>query len=125
MVIPRAIVRDVRSGEEAGRLFSLMLLVLGVSPILAPLLGSLFLDCGLPWQADFWFLAAFGIACLVMIVFFLEETHTPDRRKGGGIGAAFLNYGRLLMDGRYLTSVLIGAFSQAAVFAYLAGSSFI
>jgi DHA1 family bicyclomycin/chloramphenicol resistance-like MFS transporter len=116
MVIPRAVVRDVRSGEEAARLFALMLLVLGVSPILAPLLGSLLLTW-LPWQADFWFLAGFGLCCLTMTVFFLEETNPPFRRTSGGIGKAFRSYGRLLVDRWFMTTVLIGGFSQAVVFA--------
>jgi DHA1 family bicyclomycin/chloramphenicol resistance-like MFS transporter len=124
MVIPRAIVRDLRSGEEAARLFALMLLVLGVSPILAPLLGSLLLRW-LPWQAAFWFLAVFGLACLSMIVIFLEETNTPERRTGGGLGQAFRNYARLLTDPRFIITVLVGGFSQALVFAYLAGSPFV
>ncbi len=124
MVIPRAIVRDLRSGEDAARLFALMLLVLGVSPILAPMLGSILLRW-LPWQAAFWFLAIFGIACLAMIVTLLEETNPPERRTGGGVGMAFRNYGKLLMDRWFVITVLVGGFSQAVVFAYLAGSPFI
>ena len=125
MVIPRAIVRDLRSGEDAARLFALMLLVLGVSPILAPLLGSLLLDWGLPWQAPFWFLTAFGVSCLVLIVFLLEETNPPERRSAGGVGMAFRNYGSLLVDRRFVVTALVGGFSQAVVFAYLAGSPFV
>jgi DHA1 family bicyclomycin/chloramphenicol resistance-like MFS transporter len=124
MVIPRAIVRDLRSGEEAARLFALMLLVLGVSPILAPLLGSLLLAY-LPWQAAFWFLGGFGLCCIALILFLLEETHPPDRRQGVGLVSAFMAYRGLLGDRGFLLTVLVGGCSQAVVFAYLAGSPFI
>lgn len=124
MVIARAIVRDLRSGEEAARLFALMMLVLGVSPILAPLIGSLLLSY-LPWQASFWFLAGAGLCCLGVITLLLEETHPPSRRTTGGLGEAFVTYGRLLRDRSFVLTVLIGGASQAVVFAYLAGSPFV
>jgi MFS transporter, DHA1 family, multidrug resistance protein len=124
MVIPRAIVRDLRSGEEAARLFALMLLVLGVSPILAPLVGSLLL-VWLPWQAAFWFLTLLGLFGLFVTVFLVEETNPPHRRTSGGIGESFGTYGRLLGDRQFLLTAMIGGFSQAVVFAYLAGSPFV
>lgn len=124
MVIPRAIVRDLRGGEEAARLFALMLLVLGVSPILAPLVGSVLL-LWLPWQAAFWFLAVLGIGCLGVTHFLVDETNPPHRRTAGGVGTSFANYSRLLFDPRFLLTAMIGGFSQAVVFAYLAGSPFV
>lgn len=123
MVLTRAIVRDLRSGEEAARLFALMLLVLSVSPIFAPMIGSLLLAY-LPWQSVFWFMGSFAALCLIMIFTCLEETNPPERRSGG-IGEAFRNYGTLVRDRHFMTTVLIGGFSQAALFAYLAGSPFV
>ena len=124
MVIPRAIVRDVRSGEEAARLFALMLLVLGVSPILAPMLGSLLIRY-LAWQWIFWCLTIFGILCLLLIATLLEETLPIARRSAGGLGLAFRSYGRLIIDGKFVAIVMIGGLSQAVLFAYLGGSPFI
>ncbi len=124
MVIPRAVVRDLRSGEEAARLFALMMLVLGVSPIFAPLLGSL-LTAYLPWQAMFWFLAFLGLVCFGNVSLFLEETHPVHRRSVGGIGETVRTYRRLLSESSFMLPVLAGGFSQALLFAYLATSPFI
>ena len=123
MVVSRAVVRDLRSGEEAAKLFASMLLVLGVSPILAPIVGSWLISVW-PWQSVFWFLAALGAACLAVVLFFLEETNPPARRSGG-LGPAFATYGRLIRDRPFVATVMVGGFSQGALFAYLAGSSFV
>ena len=124
MVIPRAVVRDVRSGEEAARLFALMMLVLGVSPIFAPLLGSLLITW-LPWQAMFWFLAGFGVLCIGSISLFLKETHPQANRSVGGFPEMQETYKRLLGERSFMLPVLSGGFSQAILFAYLAASPFI
>lgn len=124
MVIPRAVVRDLRSGEEAARLFALMMLVLGVSPIFAPLLGS-FIIAYLPWQAMFWFLAIYGGLCLGVVGFLLEESHPEQRRTSGGMANVFRTYARLLKDRSFLFPVLNGGFSQAVLFAYLTASPFV
>ncbi|HEX8911868.1 MAG TPA: multidrug effflux MFS transporter [Humisphaera sp.] len=123
MVIARAVVRDLRSGEEAARLFALMILVLGVSPILAPMCGSLLL-AWFDWRAVFWLLAGLGAACLAMVLLCLEETHPPAKRSAG-VGEAFARYARLARDWRFVGTALVGGFSQGAVFAYLAGSSYV
>lgn len=124
MVIPRAVVRDLRSGEDAARLFALMMLVLGVSPIFAPLLGSFLIAWG-PWQTMFWFLAVLGVLCVASVGFLLEETHTPERRTTGGISGVFRTYGDLVRDRAFMLPVLTGGLSQAVLFAYLAASPFI
>jgi DHA1 family bicyclomycin/chloramphenicol resistance-like MFS transporter len=124
MVVPRAVVRDVRSGEEAARLFALMMLVLGVSPIFAPLLGSLLITW-LPWQAMFWFLAGFGVLCFASISLFLEETHPQAKRSMGKLPEMLRTYRRLLGERSFMLPVLAGGFSQAILFAYLAASPFI
>jgi DHA1 family bicyclomycin/chloramphenicol resistance-like MFS transporter len=87
------------------------------------MVGSL-LVTWLPWQSVFWFMAAFGSGCLVLILTLLEETNPPARRSGG-LAAAFRSYGTLITDRHFVGTVLIGGFSQAALFAYLAGSPFV
>ena len=124
MVLGRAIVRDVSSGERAAKLFSLMILVLGVSPILAPMYGSLVIAY-LPWQAIFWSMGGLGLACLALILLTLEETNPAQRRGGASLGRAFAKYGSLLKNRTFVGTALIGGFSQGCVFAYLAGSPFV
>lgn len=120
MVISRSIARDLGSGERVARLFSLTVLVLGVSPILAPSLGAALISV-FPWQATFWFMAGFAAVALCVIAFSLEETLASTNR-ATDLRAAFVAYGRLLVDPHYLRPVLTGAFAQAGFFTYLAGS---
>lgn len=124
MVLSRAIVRDLKSGEEAARLFALMLLVLGVSPIVAPLLGSALLSF-MPWQALFWFQAGLGVLAIAMTARFLGETHPPEKRETAKLGPLLRTYGLLLRDRRFILPVLVGGFSQSVMFAYLATSPFL
>ena len=65
MVIPRAIVRDLYTGHEAARLMSLLMLVMSVSPILAPLAGSVVIALW-SWREVFAVLAVVAVLCLVM-----------------------------------------------------------
>jgi len=120
MVIARSIARDLGSGTEVARLFSMMALVLGVSPILAPSLGAALL-AKFPWQAAFWFMAAIAAACLLSVCFGLRETLAPPKRSAN-LAGAFVVYRRLLTDRAYLRAVLTGGAALAGFFAYLAGS---
>jgi DHA1 family bicyclomycin/chloramphenicol resistance-like MFS transporter len=120
MVISRSIARDLGTGERVARLFSLTVLVLGVSPILAPSVGAALITV-FPWQSTFWFMAGFATVALCVIAFSLEETLAPSNR-AKDVRAAFVAYGRLLVDPHFLRPVLTGAFAQAGFFTYLAGS---
>lgn len=121
MVITRAIVRDLVEGAEAARLFSTLMLVMGVAPILAPLLGGYVL-IWFGWPAIFWFLALFGAACLAGIVFVLPETRPPELRTDGGVGATLATYGRLLVSRRFLGFVLSTGFPISGMFVYITAS---
>lgn len=123
-VLALAAVRDLHSGIEAARLLSLMVLVLGVSPIVAPVLGSLMI-AAFPWHSVFWFQAGAGLVCVAAVVFFLEETHAEHNRLDAGIGQALRSYGELLRDLHFVGIVLIIALTQVSLFAYLAGSPFL
>lgn len=120
MVISRSIARDLGTGERVARLFSLTVLVLGVSPILAPSVGAALITV-FPWQSTFWFMAGFATIALFVIAFSLEETLAPSNR-AKDVRTAFVAYGRLLVDPHFLRPVLTGAFAQAGFFTYLAGS---
>ena len=120
MVIARSIARDLESGARAAKLFAMMVLVLGVSPILAPSLGAGLISYS-AWPITFWFMAGFAIVTLLVIALLLEETLAPAHR-AADLSSAFVMYRRLLIDKSYLRAVLTGAFAQAGFFAYLAGS---
>jgi DHA1 family bicyclomycin/chloramphenicol resistance-like MFS transporter len=121
MVIARAVVRDLFDAQESARTFSLIMLVMGVTPILAPLAGG-YLLVWLGWQSIFWALALFGLLCLVSVVLWLPETRPAGAPATLGVRTALAGYGGLLMDRSFLGYTLAGGFAQAGMFAYIAGS---
>ncbi|MDB5858998.1 MAG: transporter [Ramlibacter sp.] len=124
MVVPRAVVRDLHTGTEAARLMSLLMLVFSVSPILAPLTGSVLID-NFGWRAVFWAVTLVSAFSLVLLYTSLPETRPAEERVGSSVGSALQAYGVLLRDPHFLGLSLIGGFGVASFFAYLANSSFV
>lgn len=122
MVVVRATIRDRLSPAQSAKAFSSMVLIMGVAPILAPLLGGWFL-VHLGWQSIFAALAFFSAACLVMIHFGFEETLSVDKRRPLALKSVFKTYGSLLKDSSFRTPALAGAFSYASMFAYIGAAS--
>ena len=120
-VIAQATVRDRVGGQEAARIFSMLMLVMGVAPILAPLLGGWLLVWA-DWRAVFWVLAGFGLVCLAATAFALDESRPPEKRTTGGVLAALLNYARLLGSGRFIGLMMTSGFSLGGMFAYITAS---
>lgn len=124
MVIPRAVVRDLHTGTDAARLMSLLMLVFSVSPILAPLAGSLLIE-SLGWRSVFWAVTVAGVLGLVLLATSLPETRPPEQRVDSSVGSALSAYGVLLRDRRFMGLVFTGAFGISGFFVYLANSSFV
>jgi MFS transporter, DHA1 family, multidrug resistance protein len=124
MTLPRAIVRDLYTGHEAARLTALLMLVFSVSPILAPLVGSLLTD-SVGWRGIFWFVTGSGAIGLAMIVWSLSETRAPELRTGSSMRSALASYAQLLVDRQFIGLTLIGSFGLASFFIFLANSSFV
>lgn len=124
VVIARSVVRDLFDQHESARMYSFLMLVLGVAPITAPLIGGqLLLFFG--WRAIFVTLCGFGLLCLALVFFGLPETLPVERRITSGLGAALRTYGGLLIDGRFMGYALAGGLASAAMFAYISGSPFV
>lgn len=120
-VVTRAVVRDLYTGPAAARLLSLLMLVMGVAPILAPLVGGwVLLVAG--WRMIFTILAILGVACLALMAAALPETAPPRGPAPTAIGA---HLRALFRDRPFLAFTLAGAFSQAGMFAYISGSPFV
>jgi DHA1 family bicyclomycin/chloramphenicol resistance-like MFS transporter len=124
MVLARSVVRDRFDAQESARVFSLLMLVMGLAPITAPLIGGQLLAF-VGWRAIFWVLCGFGLLCLLMVALALPESLPAERRSGAGVGAALRTYGRLLRDRQLLGFALAGGLTSAAMFAYIAGSPFV
>ncbi|KFL32855.1 major facilitator transporter [Devosia riboflavina] len=124
MALPRAIVRDGYTGADAAQLQSLLMLVFSVSPILAPLAGSLIVEFG-GWRDIFWVIAGIGVLGLLLVGFTLKETRPKHLRLDSSVGSALRGYGLLLRDWNFIGLSMIGAFGMSSFMAYLANSSFV
>jgi DHA1 family bicyclomycin/chloramphenicol resistance-like MFS transporter len=124
MVISRAVVRDRFDEAASARLYSSLFLVMGVAPILAPLLGGQLLLVG-GWRSIFLVLGLFGVAVLALLARWLPESLHADGRvvsSPGEIGTASLS---VLRNRRFLCLGLASGALQAAMFAYISGSPFV
>ncbi|HET9047094.1 MAG TPA: multidrug effflux MFS transporter, partial [Casimicrobiaceae bacterium] len=123
-VVPRAVVRDQYSGDRAAHVLSLMAMVLGIAPIVAPIVGS-HIHVWLGWQANFVLVALYGSALFAWAYTALGETlRVPDTTATRPrIMAA--NYRKLLRSRPFVGYMLVAAFTQAGLFAFLAGSAFV
>ncbi len=124
VVISRAIVRDLHTGPAAAQLMSRLMLVFSVSPILAPLAGSIVTVFG-DWRLIFWVMVGAGAVGAIVAVFFLEETRLPAARSESSLAGALKSYGTLLRDPYYLGLVLIASFGMSSYMIYVANSSFV
>ena len=122
LVIARAVVRDLYDAQDAARVFSRLILIMGLAPVLAPSLGSLLL-VRFSWRAVFWLLAAFGAACMVATMRRLPET--SPRTATGGLATVAGGYLRIFRDLRFVGLALGGGFAAAGMFAYIAASPFV
>lgn len=123
-VLARAMVRDTCAHDDASRMLSRLMLVMGVAPLAAPLIGGqLLVHFG--WASIFWALAVFGAAAILLMLWQLPETLPVERRRRIGIAAMLADYGRLLRSRRYLGYALTASAMVSALFAYLSGAPFV
>ncbi|RYU93616.1 multidrug effflux MFS transporter [Emticicia agri] len=122
IVAPRAIVRDLFPLHEIAKIFSLLVLVLGVSPIIAPTIGS-YLIIGFGWQSVFWLQVIIGIALLLTVFFFLPESRPGDASMSLHPKVVSANFFRIFTNGQFITYALCGAVVSSGIYAYLAGSA--
>jgi DHA1 family bicyclomycin/chloramphenicol resistance-like MFS transporter len=124
IVIARAIVRDVSDGATAARMFSLLMAITGVAPVCAPLVGGQALAVT-SWRGVFVILAVIGVPLLLATGLWLPETLPAPDRHGGGLRTTLRTFGSLLRDRRFSPYAVSFSLSFAAMFAYIAGSSFV
>ncbi|WP_431999161.1 multidrug effflux MFS transporter [Streptomyces sioyaensis] len=124
IVIARAVVRDLYDGVAMARFFSTLMLISGVAPVVAPLIGGQILRIT-DWRGVFVVLTAVGVALTLLVWRTLKETLPPERRHPGGLGAALRTMRDLLADRVFSGYLLVGAFAFAALFAYISASPFV
>lgn len=121
LVVSRAFVRDSYDHQETARILSLIMLVFGVVPIIAPLIGGLVLTFG-DWHTIFWLLTAFGVIVWVAVFFGLPESRSLETAAKARSETPVRAYWELLKSRVLLGYILSGAFNGACLFNYIAAS---
>ena len=124
MVVPRAIIRDMHTGPEATRMMAAIMLVISVSPMLAPLAGSGIMALT-SWRGIFWMLAVATFLSLAMTRFLLPETLPPEARQPVNLSVLLSSARRLLTDRGFLALTFLGGFGMASFFVFIASASFV
>lgn len=122
-VIAMAIVRDLYADSAAATALSRLMLVLGVSPILAPTVGGIVLGWT-SWRGIFLVLAALSVVIVVVTALALPETLPLQRRRRGGLRGTLGDYGRLVRDARFVGLILVAGLAMCTIFGFVAGSPF-
>jgi MFS transporter, DHA1 family, multidrug resistance protein len=122
-VMVQAMVRDLYDRDQGARVLSLNMLVMGLAPIAAPLIGGQIL-LWLDWRAIFWVLVGYGVLVLVGTLA-LPETLSEARRHRAHPLAMVASYFALFRHPRYLGYVFCSCFYYCGLFAFIAGSPFV
>lgn len=123
-VAANAMVRDLFPVEENAKVFSMLMLILGVSPIIAPTVGS-YVTSTLGWHAVFIILAAITFIILVAIFFGLPESSKPDPEYSLKPAAITKSYLSVFKHPVFYTYTFTGAIAFAGLFTYLSGSPYV
>jgi len=124
VVIARAVVRDVYQGSDVARFLALTMLISGLAPILAPMLGGQLLRVT-SWRGAFAVLAAIGLLLLVASAVGLGETLRPERRRSGGVQATLTTFRGLIADRLFMGYALTSGLAMGAAFTYVSGAPFV
>ncbi|WP_159635342.1 multidrug effflux MFS transporter [Sphingobacterium composti Ten et al. 2007 non Yoo et al. 2007] len=124
MVAARAMIQDYYEGKEAARVFSLLMLVIAISPILAPSAGAFLLDY-LDWHYIFIALFSIGFVILVLTVFILPESYAGNKNLSLAPKSIVNEYFKVFKNNTFIFYCLIASTASAGLYAYLAGSSYI
>ncbi len=124
MVVPRAIIRDLHTGPEATKLMAMIMLVISVSPMLAPLAGSGVIAVA-GWRAVFWLIAAASLVSLALLTFAQRETLAPENRAPIAPRALLRGARVLLTDPAFMGLTLVGGLGIASFFVFLTSAPFV
>lgn len=120
-VVTRAAIRDTLPPRQMAKAFSIMVLVMGLAPILAPSLGAAFLRF-FDWHAIFWFLAAFGVLNLFLTKFFFKETLTEENRNVRPLNTILSQYVDLLKDPSFGYPAVGAGLLMGSMFVYISAA---
>ncbi|WP_137725177.1 multidrug effflux MFS transporter [Prescottella subtropica] len=124
IVLARAVIADRAKGDVAARLFSVMMIIGGVAPVVAPLMGGALLG-PIGWRGIFWVLSGAAVVMLLGVLFLVPETLPAQRRHGGGLSALVGNLRYVVTNRIYLGYAFTFTFGFGALFAYISASPFV
>lgn len=124
MVVPRAVIRDTFTGTDATRLMALVMLVISISPMLAPLCGSAVIALA-GWQWIFIVLAFAGAASIALTLTMLPETLKPEQAVPVNVANLFSGAKTLLASRAFMGLTFVGGFGMASFFVFIASASFV
>lgn len=123
MTVAMAVVRDTTKGEQSAKIYSKMMVVKSIAPIIAPAIGGLIL-LFTDWRGIFIFLAAVALIIFVWALVSLQESHSPENRVSFTPFAVVRGWGLALSDRYFRISLVANGFTTAGLFAYLSTGSF-
>lgn len=123
-VISRAIASDMYKGKELTKFLSLLMLVNGVAPVIAPAIGGVILSLAV-WRMVFIILTVFGILMVIGSLTKVPESLQDDEKDSDGIKEMFKNFKHLLETPKFVLPMLIQGFSFIMLFTYISASPFI
>jgi DHA1 family bicyclomycin/chloramphenicol resistance-like MFS transporter len=118
VIVSRTLVRDMFDGAEAQRLMSRVMMIFGVAPAVAPVIGGLLLQVG-PWPVVFWFMAAVGLLLVTAVLVALPETHPAERRTPMRLASLLGSLAEVARHRPFHRVAWAGAFSFAGQFVYI------
>lgn len=124
MVAGRAMVRDFFEPKEAAKVFSMLMLVIGISPILAPSVGA-FVLINFDWHIIFVVLAIIAILILLAVIFILPESFSGNKQMSMAPKNILGNYVAVFKHPTFLLYAMVGGFASSGLYAYLSGSPFV
>lgn len=119
MVIGRAVVRDRFTPDESAHVFSILLLVMSLAPVVAPLFGSFVLLVA-GWRSIFWILTIFGTVVWLSTIFWLKETRSEATAAHARGESAMRSYATLLREPKVMGYALLAGCSHMGLLTYLA-----
>ncbi|QJX78111.1 Bcr/CflA family multidrug efflux MFS transporter [Priestia megaterium] len=124
LVVSRAIVRDLFSGKELTKFFTLIVLVGNLGPIVAPIAGGAILSFT-KWNGVFIVLACIGAILIFMVSLKLPETLPPEKRVPSNLPQLMSNFGSLFKEREFMGYAFTQGFTTAGIFAYVSGIAFV
>ena len=122
VVMARAAIRDRLDVQSSAQAFAQMMIVMGVAPIMAPVIGAVMLQY-FEWQGIFILLSIIGLICLLCVHFFFEETLKVENRLKLNFKQVLILYSNILQDKSFRLPMLAGCLSGASLFCYISSAS--